>query len=282
LGTECERGDRDNLYSEKINWNIMNISVDEVLNQYLDANAIAEDIIITNLLKSSDKFKDFYENEIKNENLKIYWIYNKTIGYDDPLNPLPDEVLGAGIKLNVNEWVIILRNLNDETVIAHELAHVKINCDEFPLTCLYPKYCKDKEMTFFLTSLNNLIHDPLVIIKLKSYRYDLRREYIHECQKAIKCLQNTDYRPNGIEEIRLVFDYVKNTLEHEILFGEKKTACNQYNKIFGQKFGSVKVKGEELLILISEIGFKSPDNVHRIYNILIEKLSLSEFIYVEL
>jgi hypothetical protein len=263
----------------------MNKSSDEILNQYLDDNSIDENIVIAKLLKSSDKFKKFYENEIKNENVKRHWIDNKILRHDDPLLPLPYGVLATGLKLYVNEWVICVRNvpsfLTDETVIAHELAHLKIDCEGFPLTTIDPTYCNNEEMAFFLTSLNNMIHDPLVIMKLKSYGYDLRREYIRECQEGIKILQNTNGQPTGITEAKFVFDYVKNTLENQILFGEKNTACKRYLEIFGQKFGSVKLKGDELLKMISEIGFGSPDNVHRIYVTVIEKCGLSNFIYLE-
>jgi len=57
---------------------------------------------------------------------------------------------------------------------------------------------------------------------------------------------------------------------------------SRYLEIFGQKFGSIEVKGKELLRIISEIGFDSPDKVHRNYETIIEKFGLSGIIYMEL
>ncbi len=233
---------------------------------------------------ASSKFKLLFTTGIRSKNVTIFWVDNNKLSDSDPFSKLPDGVLAAGKKLRAKTWVVIVRNVpadfKEETTIAHELAHIIIDNEGYPLTNVTSDFAHREEMTFFLASLNNMIHDPLVIMKLKSHGYDLRREYIQECQEGLKFLQNSYIEPSGIEEARFIFDYVKDILENKILFEDRNTACKKFLDVFGQRFGSVKIKSEILHKMISDIGIDRPDKVRRIYEIVIEKFGLSKMIFL--
>jgi hypothetical protein len=173
----------------------MKITPDEELIQFFDENSIDENGVLEDLLKSSKQFKLFYNNEIEPLDITRDWIDSNLLIKTGSITSLPEGVLAAGIKLDINKWVIFVSNvpslITDETIIAHELAHIKIENEGFPLTNINLDFCNGKEMDLFLSTLNNMIHDPLVIRKLKEYGYDLRREYILECQEGLKLLQHT-------------------------------------------------------------------------------------------
>lgn len=233
----------------------------------------------------STKFKQLFSIGIKSKNIKIFWIDNDKLSDNDPFSKLPEGVLAAGKKLKVKTWAVIVRNvpavLKEETTVAHELAHIILDDEGYPLTNVTSDFAYREELALFLGLLNNMIHDPLVIMKLKSHGYDLRREYIKECQEGIKFLHNPYVAPSGIEEAQFIFNYVKNILENKILFDDRNSACKKFLDAYGRRFGSVKNKGEILHKMISDIGIDSPDQVRRIYEMVIEKFGLSKMVFLE-
>jgi hypothetical protein len=258
--------------------------VDPNFSDYLTTNSIDENIVLKGLM-ASPKFKQLFTTGIRSKNITIFWIDNNKLNESDPFPKLPVGVLAAGKKLRAKTWVVIVRNVpaehKEETTIAHELAHIILDNEGYPLTDVTSDFVYREELTCFLASLNNMIHDPLVIMKLKSHGYDLRREYIQECQEGLKILQNTYVEPSGIKEAQFIFDYVKDILENKILFDDKNTACKKFLDVFGQRFGSVKTKSEILHKIISEIGIDSPDKVRTIYEMIIEKFGLSKMVYLD-
>ena len=125
---------------------------------------------------------------------------------------------------------IIIRNnpikLSDASIIAHELAHVVLRDGGYPLVGHY-RGCDDSEIIYLGFSLNNMIHDPLVIKMLLNYGFDLRPEYQKECLNGIKKLKREN-QYSGIRRIIGSFIYIQDLLENKLLFLGTDGPCRKF------------------------------------------------------
>jgi hypothetical protein len=251
---------------------------------WLSANSVDEDIL-SPLLEGSEHFSilmDYFNK--KRKPLKLYWVKNSILSSQTPFAPFSSGLLACVIPIDEGIRVIVVRDvplsLADETTIAHELAHLLIELEGFPLVKFLtsPEYSEQNQR--FLLSINNMFHDPLVIRKLKSFGYDLRDEYILECREATSKLQDAIEPRGRCEGLINSFTYVQNFLENEILFKDLKNPCRENNIRFGKKYKISKKMGRRLLELIRERGYQTPDELLETYMAIIEECKLSDLVEV--
>lgn len=258
----------------------------EELERYLIEKEIDERSVLNDLLISSERFKKFYECEFKERKVQIFWLDNARIEKKDIVSQLPEYCLAAGFCFNDHNWVITVRNVpaltSDETTIAHELAHVRLDMEGFPSFRLNPLNT-NREIEELKGFLNNMIHDPLVIIKLRSYGYDLREEYMSDCRKYLTDLSNSHLQPTGLLKLEKIFLHVQSLLENEILFDNTDTPCKEFNLRYGKKFKAVKKGARVIYEKIHALGYQNPESVLKIYKEILnmKEYNLSNFLNID-
>ena len=119
---------------------------------------------------------------------KIYWLNNQLL---NPEDRLPDGHYGRMYGLSNEEYVIIVNNNinsnNDIITIAHEIAHIVLKSEGYPLVGLC-NGIENEDLFRIAFSLNNMIHDPLVNKILIQYGFDLQSEDDKELIEVIKYL----------------------------------------------------------------------------------------------
>jgi len=255
-----------------------NKPVDEV-KEWLSSHSIDEHVLLSPLLEGSTRFSKLMNclNE-KRKSLQIFWVDNSIIDQSTPFYPLQDNERACVSKIDSGTRVIVIRNdssvFSNETIIAHELSHIILELEGFPLVELTESAESSKDSRRLLLPMNNMLHDPLVIIKLISFEYDLKGEYSRDCKGEIP---QYDEIYNSTEMIK-TFNYVQYRLENEILFGSIKNPCMEYNIRFGKKYKTARRKGKSLYEIIHKIGFSTPENLSTVYNAIINECNLFDLV----
>jgi len=125
-----------------------------------------EDFVISELLKSSPEFSAFYSAERRKITKPLNWVRDLS---------LPVGIDYRSTRLSNGTQVIRLRRvpaiLENAMKIAHELQHLVLDYEGFVNTGAMVQY------ETVSSSLNSMIHDPLVNSRLKVYGFDLRQDY---------------------------------------------------------------------------------------------------------
>ena len=243
-------------------------------------NSVKEIIVIDELLNSSNEFKHFYETERLKISKNIYWLDKNSL----KIEALSKNHLALTLKLQDGNWAIILRKIpvptEDETIIAHELAHIVLIEEGFPPVWPYMG-CKDHEIYQLAECLTNMIHDPLVIMKLNSHGFSLRDEYAKEYQQDLEQIKNVNMSPSGIQRIKSTLAYVQTNIEIKIIFPEGNSVWNEYIWEFRKKFSPISDKGDRMISIINKHGYQNPDSVRKIYEEIIELYQMSDIIHIK-
>jgi hypothetical protein len=244
-------------------------SEDSAMRDYLISCSIPESEFLRDILVSSPEFKKFYETERTKITSPLIWIHNEKLRQGDQI------IRGRLAELRTyptgNVGIIIHNNpaqLSDVTIIAHELAHEIIREEGFPLVGQYHG-CDDRIIIHLGFTLNNMIHDPLVIIKLQQCGFNLREEYQNECLEALEKYSKKE-RYAGIRSILLTFLYVQHLLENEILFPDSENPCTKLVGKIEEFHPECIAKGKQIYEFIKTNGFNSGDKVKRIYEKIYE------------
>lgn len=138
-----------------------------------------EDIVIGELLRSSKEFLTFYQRERGKIAGTVIWAQDLS---------LPKGIDYRSTRLPTGAQVIRLRrvpaSLEDTMKIAHELQHLVLDTEGFPLTGAPP------EFETVSSTLNSMVHDPLVDQRLKAYGFDLWHDYQSELMETFRQLKS--------------------------------------------------------------------------------------------
>jgi len=231
---------------------------------YLISCSICEEKLLQGILGSSTEFKNFYETERSKIKSPLIWLQNDKLRQEDQISQGRLANLG---ELSTGYVAITVHNnpaeLSDATTVAHELAHAIIREEGFPFIGPYPE-CRDSSVINLAFSLNNMIHDPLVIIKLLKSGFVLREEYENECLDAIR-KNNIGNKYSGINSIVFTLFYVQQLLENELLFSDSENHCTKLIEKIEELYPANIAKGKQIFEFIRSNGFNSPDKVRQIY-----------------
>ena len=242
---------------------------------------INESKLLSDLIKNSPEFKNFYENERTNIKKPIIWVKSSDLS---PEEQLQKRHLARAFFFPTGEIVAIIRNnpckLQDSSIIAHELAHFIFKEEGYPQVGHNHHYDDDRGIKLLAFTFNNAIQDPLVIKKMLSYGYDLKDEYLLECKELNEALKNPTSPKSELEEIYFAFSYLQSVLENRLLFGNEKTECSKNIETIYSKLNSVGRKGKKMLKIVDKHGIESPDSVRKIYEDIINSFSLNDYMII--
>jgi hypothetical protein len=262
----------------------MRMADDDAIPRSIRDKANKEDLLLTNLIRLSVPFGNFYKNERGKIRKSLYWVDNDISSRELNIS-LPEGHLARAIKAIDGTWLIILKQSplqgEDASIVAHELAHIVLDSEGFPFIETTLDYRGDPDFESLAFSLNNLLQDPLVIIKLQSYGFELYKEYYDECQEAISALKKVNGRPDGIFGIKLTIDYIKNLLENDLLHFYQYDPCREYSILFEQIFPFIDTRAKKLHKMIVDLDYHQMSNITSIYRNIIDFFNLAEFLQVK-
>lgn len=232
-----------------------------------------EEVVLSELLKSSKEFQAFYEAERGKITRPITWIQDAS---------LPDGIDYEARKLPAGDLIVALKRipaiLEDATSIAHELEHFIIDAEGFPSTTSKSKVFIREQLS---STLNSVFHDPLVDSRLKMFGFDLWTDYEKEKTEAISDLEGA-YCPPPNHPVRILWmlHYVSDWLDWD-LRNKAEHNENQYQLWFNTHFPAIAKEGQEMLTLVQRIGFDTPDKMGILLNEIIQKYELTWLVVVK-
>jgi hypothetical protein len=202
-----------------------------------------EKFVIGKLLRSSKEFNEFYEAERKKIIKPIYWA-------EDPSLPRGINYRSTRLVIDNQESQIIrLRRvpctIKDAMKIAHELQHLILYMDGFIATGVM-----DRRFESVYSSLNSMLHDPIVNSRLRSYGFDLLKDYFEEEKKDIRQLKTKTALPSeNSSRAHWIFNYSGKILEWEVASYQTEENNNKFRRMFDEKFPEISEEGRKLLVL---------------------------------
>lgn len=226
-----------------------------------------EKSFLKQIVKRSGNFKRFHESERNKIKFPITW--------------LKDEAIPRGISgrnsYNGKKGFMRLRNIpckpEEDTLIAHELQHLLIYQEGF--TATIPKEKKYENFSGVLTS---MLHDPIVNEKLKRFEFDLKKNYEDEDENSIDQLKENPTPKSELSKYQWIFQYVGRVLEWKVVYGSLNLNENKFFSLFHKKYPEITQRGKELLEIIEEKGFNTPEKMRELLKFIITKFGLNGYL----
>jgi hypothetical protein len=231
-----------------------------------------EDYVISELLKSSSEFIAFYGAEREKITKPVYWVRDLSlpVGIDYRCTKLPHGT--QVIRLRRIPAIVV-----DALKIAHELQHLVLDYEGFVTTGATAQYEN------LSSSLNSMVHDPLVNSRLQVYGFDLLQDYETELDENIRQLSNNSKSPvNPLDRVHWIFNYLGNILEWEVIRGETTNNKNKFLHWFDERYPDIAQEANDLIILVRDIGFDSPKKQITLFKTIIEKYNLKNKVSMEI
>jgi hypothetical protein len=227
-----------------------------------------EDIVLAELVRRSKEFVAFYEAERRKIAGEVHWARDVS---------LPVGIDYRTSRLQTGAQVIRLRRipavLEDAVKIAHELEHLVLDTEGFPCTGALAQH------ETLSSALNSMIHDPIVNSRLKLYGFDLQADHEREVQEALRQLASCPRSPGDrLGRMHWCFNYAGQILEWEIARGTADGAEGRFQAWFDARYPDIAREGQQLLALVRNIGYDTPEKQTVLFREIIRKYELSEWV----
>ncbi len=213
-----------------------------------------EDYVLRDLLKDSALFRKFYGLERRKITRPVFWAKDVT---------LPDGIDYRSTRLDTGEQIIRLRRIpasvQDAQNMAHELEHFVMDFEGYP--CMGSTDPHEN----LASSLNSMLHDPLVNQRLKAHGFSLTSEYEQELRDTIRQLDSEATVPTGrYVRIRWIFNYVSKLIDYEVAYGVRPDDKEEFRSYFDKKYPDVVRDSQQLLGNIRQIGYDTPEKLRKL------------------
>ncbi len=208
-----------------------------------------EELAIGELIQNSEKFRGFYQGEREKIGGIIYWTQDST---------LPDGIVARSRKRCSGERVIHLRRIpipiEDAFTVAHELEHLVLDAEGFPVTLPEPNSDSDAAISL-CAAINSMLSHPIINARLQEYGFGWR-----EC-KGVYAAMICEFKrlprlaSGGHHPMELIFNYVTLILDLEAFNRKEKYKLELY---FCLRYPGIAGEGKKLRSLMRETGFQTP------------------------
>ena len=122
-----------------------------------------------------------------------------------------------------------------------------------------------------------MVHDPLVIERLLPYGFDLRSKYDREARLGIGAMSQFDPALLKDRDLRMPFmiRFVSNALDWERLRRDNEPTTSEFPNRFQERFPDVAAEGRDLLALVREVGFDTPQRMAALFEEVIKRYGLA-------
>jgi hypothetical protein len=231
--------------------------------------SVPEEEVIEVLLKSSQRFRTFYEVERKRISGSLHWI-------QDPAMP---EGIDYRYTRRVSDGQMLqfirLRRfpaISEEAFkIAHELEHAVMATEGYPSTGATSQYEK------LSSALNSMVHDPLVNSRLQAFGFDPRHDYEAEVQEHFRQLEGVARSPSErLTELLWMFNYVGDILSWELL--SSNTECSPFQEWFDARHPYIARRGQKLLAMVRRVGYDTPAKMSELFREIIRRYRIENIL----
>ena len=226
-----------------------------------------EEFAIGQLREESDRFAAFWIEE-RPKIGEVHW------AIDDSL---PDGIWGRSSRLSTGEAVIRLANIpalaDQDYKVAHELEHLVIDSEGFPMTASRP------EQEAISSAVNSMLHDPQVHERLEQYGYreDIVREYEDESKDSRRQLEDFSGPANRMQATHWTLNYAGNLIDWRQLNGTE-SAASAFQTWFSERYPDIARDAKELLIMVDRIGYETPEGMRNSLAEFLEKYHLRDLV----
>ena len=232
-------------------------------NMFIPTYSEAE--ILTEILKGSPEFKNYYQTERTKIKTEVSWSLD---------NSLPVGINACVTRYQDGKRIIRLRQipapLNNAMSVAHELEHLRLDEEGFPLLTASPAY------EFMAASLSGMVHDVLIDTKLTSFGFDLKSKYLKEAEESRRQLMPVSKTPTDkMDRVAWIINYVSTLLDYESVRSKGLVENNEFNDWFQKKYPDIVRDAQKMIETVAKIGFDTPDKQNRLFSTLIDLYSLN-------
>ena len=230
-----------------------------------------EEVVVGGLLESSEQFRAFYQDQRGKIIEPLHWAQDLS---------LPEGIDYRCTRFSTGERVIRLRRvpptLGDAMSVAHELQHVILDSEGFPKIA-----SKDWQYETVASTLNSMVHDPLVDSQLQKYGLDLQEKLRKEEREDIRQLEALPDAPtNHLGKMHWMFNYVGKILDWELASEKAESTVGEFQSWFDARYPDVAAEGQELLDLVKSVGFDTPEKMSTLFDEIIRRYKLGVFLFV--
>lgn len=228
--------------------------------------------VLSFLLGHSERFSRYYMARRPQLNVTLFW------AMDTGLPPGIDHYVTC---MEGNRAVIRLRRIpptiDDEFAIAHELQHLLVDEESFPVTAAEEQY------EYLSSTLNAVLHDPLANERLRAFGFDLAAHFLDEATRSQTSLTDNNGRPlpgpsNWVQQVHWTMNLLGLMLEHEAAFQTRQPS--EFEVWFADCYPAVASEARRLLAMVHQIGYDTPAQCYEAFALLINELGLKEVVYL--
>ncbi len=226
-----------------------------------------EQFVLKDLLTSSKLFKKFYEAERPKITNQLSWAQD---------NSLSVGINGSSTRLSDGKLVIRLRRipatLDDARLIAHELTHFLIDLEGFPHTGASARFAN------LSSTLNSMVHDPLVDFKLKERGFNIVDGFEEETKENLRQLKKKHSSPTDyLDKIHWIFNYAGYVLGREVVY-QNEEKKDEFRSWFDERFPDIGKEANILLGKIKHFGFDTPEKQVMLFKGIINEYDLEKYL----
>ena len=235
-----------------------------------------EDYFFKNLIKKDGLFNNFYIKERDNIKKELMCFKKNNLGSKMSYGHINDE-------MDNHIYYIIAESspldINFEIHAAHELQHL-ICCEEgFKAVVFKTGFGKGNNKLCKVIS--DMINDPIVNSRIMKYGFNLNEYYkmADEIQMGtigIHPLADIPYE----QLIFITTLYVKKTLDLRNIYRNISDEEVEFNKWISKNYSGVVKAAKQILSLIEQIGYDTPQKTEKIFAKTIDLLGLNEILTV--
>lgn len=227
-----------------------------------------EDFAIGRLREESQRFADFYTAERPKIGTRVYWAKDEK---------LPEGIWGRSSWLDTGEAVVRQASIpvpvDRDYAVAHELEHLVLGAEGFPLT---GSARKNEDIS---SALNSMLHDPLVHERLEAYAFrdDIASEYEDDSSEARRQLKNLAGPVNRTQSIRWALNYAGNLFDWRQLNGTESDP-SEFQKWFSARFPAIASDAQDLVAMVDRIGYDTPERMRVALLAILERYTLRDLV----
>ena len=224
-----------------------------------------EESVIERVLESSPEFRAYYKGERGKVPGTVLWAEDKSLprGID-----YRSTQVGPGI--HVIRLKRIPAVIRDAMGIAHELQHIVLVGQGFPRPGAI------REFESLSSSLNSMVHDPLVDARLHDYGFDVLEAYRGELKNTKRQLKRYQSSPVKHDERMLwIFNYVAKILDWKLISAHAQVGEDNFRRWFDRRYPDVAREAQGVLDLVEKIGYGTPEKQAQLFRQIIRTYDLA-------
>lgn len=224
-----------------------------------------EELALETVLKGSEIFERYYRDRRPKLPKKINWVIDREIPIGINARSTIDSLGKVYIRLRT-----IPVPIDSAALVAHELEHRVMDLERFPVTAI-----SSIGYETISSSLNSMVHDPLVDRRLNEFGFDVEAEHQNESNNQLKRIKGKSDPTHTVDQIIYSFNYAQNILWRQYVAGLNEP--NELQTWLNQHFPITSKKGKILLKLIDRIGFDTPHKMKSLFLQIIDKNKLHRY-----